>query len=224
MPLVFNEDKAIKNKFMGITVTDETAPPTGRPVTVRFRLPETELADADFPMIILDPAGPMKADDREHRGNALLPYVPEQVPEAERDSVTTIDPRTGLEIPFEPQKDVTNSPFASDYPIPFDFDYTATVLARKQSHLVQLMSTLAQVDRIPARFGWVDVEEDDTIRSLFLTGGPEVVPVKDSDDKRTFRAVYRIRIPSEMNTYQYRQYVEGDYIREIDLDVEQTNR
>jgi len=216
MPFVFNEDQAIKKKLTGITVTDENAPPPGRTVAVRFRLPETELANATFPMIVIDPAGPVKDSEREHRGRTRLPYIPEQAV----DPVVYIDPKTGNTVPWDPAEDYQHSPFVVDYPIPFNFDYTITVLSRKQSHMVQLMNTLSQIQYLPARFGYVEVDGDETLRSLFLIGGPEVAPLRDTDGKRLFRVVYRVRIPSEIYNYQYKQLLEGDYIKDIDLDLE----
>ena len=220
MPFILNEDAAIKAKFQGLTVSDATAPTSGRQVSVRFRLPETELADANYPQIIIDPPEINKASDREHRGPTYLPYAPEQYTGS---TITGID-RDAKE--FVPGWDPATSPvdqspfFVQDYPIPFDFDYQITVETRKQTHLTELMIALAQIDRIPARFGFLEVPADGTVRSLFLIGGPEIIPTKDADSKRLFRAIYRIRIASELSSYQYKQIVEGGLIQAVDVDVE----
>lgn len=220
MPWILNEDAAIKAKFAGLTVSDSTAPPSGRPVAVRFRLPEAELADANYPQIIIDPPEINKASEREHRGPVYLPYVPEQYTAS---TVTGIDRENDVMVPnWDPATSpVDQSPFyVQDYPIPFDFDYQITVEARKQTHLTELMIKLAQVNYIPARFGYLEVPADGTVRSLFLIGGPEIIPGKDGDSKRLFRAVYRVRIASELSTYQYNQIVEGGLIHSVNLDVE----
>lgn len=222
MPFIFNEDAAIKAKFQGLTVSDETAPPSGRPVAVRFRLPETELADSNYPQIIIDPPEIRKADEREHRGHTYLPYVPETY--AGPDPVLGINRDTGATVSWDPAtSDVDQSPFyVEDYPIPFDFDYQVTVQTRKQSHLTQLMLLLAGVDYIPYRFGYLTVPADGTVRSLFLMGGPEIIPSKDSDSKRLFQAVYRVRVVSELSSYQYQQILTGNLISHTTVRVADT--
>lgn len=200
MTWLLNEDAALKQKFIGLTVTDGTAPPLGRPVAVRFRLPETELADATFPMIILEHAAISKADDREHRGLTILPYVPEDEPIK---SFTVYDEQ-GTQVIWNPQAeaDVTLSPIrVPDYPVPYNIDYDVTVYARKQSHIMELVVALAAIDRIPSRFGYVQVAADGTTRTLDLLGGPEIVAEKDRDGKRIFRAVYSVRVVSELDLY-----------------------
>jgi len=202
MPWLLNEDAALKDKFNGITVVDETAPPLGRPVAVRFRLPETELADATFPMIILDHGGISKADDREHRGITTLPYIPE----GETETSFTVYDEDGNQVVWDPQADanVNLSPLrVPDHPIPVNIDYSITVYARKQTHLMQVIGTLAMIDRVPERFGYVQVEADGTTRTLDLLAGPEIVAEKDRDGKRIFRAVYSVRVVSELDLYGY---------------------
>lgn len=220
MPWIRNEDAAIKRKFLGLKVDDGTSG-AGRDVVVRFRLPETELADATFPMIIINPASQSRATDREHRGPTTLPYFPEPVPTADAD---IIDPVTGLVTNWDPTEDVNKSPFrVEDYPIPYNFDYPVTVYARKQDHAVQLMSDLAQIDRIPERFGYLEVPEDGTVRTLELLGGPDVQPDKDGDGKRIFRVQYIVRIVSELSTYEYHQNLPGEAIQTVDIDVSDTD-
>lgn len=222
MPFIFNEDGAIKAKFQGLTVSDATS--ASRPVTVRFRLPETELGNTEYPQIIIDPPEIRKASEREHRGSTYLPYVPEEysanngpdpIVGLDRDNQTTVswDPATSS---------VDESPFyVADYPIPFDFDYQITVETRKQQHLTQLMLVLAGIQYIPYRFGYLEVPADGTTRSLFLMGGPEIIPAKDVDSKRLFRAAYRVRISSELSSYQYQQITQGALISHVTLDVEE---
>lgn len=222
MPWVFNEDYAIKQKFQGLTVEDATN--ASRPVAVRFRLPETELANSTYPQIIIDPPEIRKADEREHRGPIYLPYVPEEYSAGGgADPVIGLDRDSKALVDWDPAtSSVDESPFfVQDFPIPFDFDYQVMVETRKQSHLTQLMLKLTQIDYIPYRFGYLEVPADGTVRSLFLMGGPEIIPAKDVDSKRLFRAVYRVRIASELSTYQYQQITEGGLISHVTLDVEE---
>jgi hypothetical protein len=219
MTWILNEDAAIKQKFNGLTVTgDGNAPPLGHDVAVRFRLPETELADATFPMVVIEHAGISKADDREHRGHTNLTYVPEGVDDQ---GIIVKDPETGLDVVWGVEGgtfDPNLSPFkVDDYPIPYNIDYQVTVYARLQNHLTELIAKLAVIDRIPARFGYVEIPQDGTVRTLDLLGGPMVEPDRDSDGKRVFRAVYSIRVVSELNLYEVRRF--QTYVQSVDLQV-----
>lgn len=218
MPWLLNEDAAVKRKFEALSVTDENAPSGARPVTVRFRMPETEMGNVSYPMIYLDHAGISKADDREHRsGVTYLPYVPEGYDQA---GVLTRDPETGEMIPWDTTTDFdpTLSPFRTrDYPIPYNIDYTVTVEARYNSHITQIVGALAVIDRIPARFGYIEVPEDGTVRTLDLLGGPEIAAERDGDGKRIFRAVYSIRVVSELSLYDV--YQVSNYVDSVDLQV-----
>lgn len=219
MAWLLNEEDAVKRKFAGLTVTDENAPSSGSlPVAVRFRLPETELANVEFPMIVIDGPAMSKADDREHRGTVRLGYAPEGQPT----SVMVPDGKGGMVV-WDTQSpdgfDVTLSPYQTEVPIPYNFDYEITVYTRMQSHLSSLMMQLARIDRIPARFGFLEIPQDGTVRTLDLIGGPVIQRDRDENDKRLFRAVYSIRVVSELDPYQaalIENYVDVDG---VDLSV-----
>jgi len=204
MPYLLNEDKAVKTKLQGLRVTDANATAPGRPVTVRYRLPENEQSDLTFPIIIIDRSSIEPAHDREHRGRVALTYTPEYVPEWNPD---VLDPKT--------------SPYIVDYPIPVDVLYQITVLARKEMHLVDLTAKLQQQDRLPFRFGYLEVPEDGTVRSLFVDGGPEFQPTRDNEGKRLFQASFAIRIPTELIPAQIAQAEKVDMV-DIGLSVAPT--
>lgn len=204
MPWLLNEAAALKKKIEGLTVHDANAP-SGRPVEVRFREPEVELADMTYPAVILEYAGIEKADDREHRGPTTLPYIPEG---DDRTSVPTVDPVTGVPHTWDITRDydVTLSPFkVMDHPVPYNIDFTVTVYARLQNHLMSLVGTLGTWEYLPARFGFLDIPQDGTTRVLDLLAGPEIIAQRDSEGKRTFRAVYSIRVTSELNILQVQE-------------------
>ena len=181
MPWILNEDQALKLKLQGLKVSDTNAGQSQRPVLVRYRMPETEFADATFPMIIIDRQSILKDDEREHRGKVRLMYTPESV---------------GAWNPLV--EDYATSPYNVEYPIPFNINYAVTVYSRKEQHNIELVSQLARVDRIPARFGFLEIPQDGTVRSLFLEGGPEFEADKDSDGKRVYRTHYVVRIATEL--------------------------
>lgn len=193
MPWIFNEDGALKAKLSGLSVTDTNAP-AGRPVAVRFRLPETELANLTFPVLIIEHASISEDTERAHRGFIPIPYAPEGLPLWDDPNLASgsLDPSL--------------SPYEAEFPIPFNLDYQVTLLSRKSQHHIYLVGMLAQQDRIPARFGGLDIPQDGTVRRLDLIGGPEMGNVKDVDGKRLFTAAYRIRVSSELFPTQISTY------------------
>lgn len=178
MPWIYNEDGALKTKLQGLTVDG------GTPVAVRFRLPETEVANVTYPMLVIDHVGFSPAHEREHRGFVKLTYAPEGQTPWWGDSDTSIT--------------LADSPFYSNYPIPMNLDYQVTLYARKAMHGVTLVPTLATQPYLPPRFGYVIIPQDNTVRSLDLIGGPEPSTVQDQDGKRLFTWTYMVRIFSEI--------------------------
>lgn len=210
MPWLINEADALKNKVSGLTITDETS--TDREVEAWFRNPENELRDMTFPAIVLEYAGVSKADDREHRaGMITLGYIPEQFgpgPVGSFDTTQDFDPH--------------DSPFRTfDYPIPYNLDFTITVYSRFQTQLMPIIAQLAQIDRIPPRFGFLEIPQDGTVRTLDLLGGPEIVAERDPDGRRLFRAVYSVRVISELLIHEVTEIL--NRIESVNLDVKRFN-
>jgi hypothetical protein len=151
----------------------------------------------DYPTIVITHGNIGKADDREHRGHVVIPYIPEG------------QPRDVLSADGQPYiaDDATavypdRSPFQSqDFPIPYNIDYQVVTYHRYEQHQTQLDAQLAAIDRIPSRFGYVEVPEDGTVRSLDLLGGPMRVAEQDANGKRVFRTHYSVRVYSELSLY-----------------------
>ena len=253
MPWLLNEDAAMKAKLQGLSVSDVNAAPQGRAVPVKFNLPEDELSDTAFPMIVIDPPSISKASDREHRGPVTLPYMPEgtenwqplfgdakygdgafgggawvAVPGLYDDS-DIVDggiPIDHDDVPgFYEQWDVSTdfdpslSPFRSDdYPIPYNLDYAVTVYTRKQTHIQQLVNSLAVIDRLPFRFGYLEIPQDGTVRTLEVINSVAIDTFRDSDGKRSFRADYAVRVATELTPYAVTQLA-NTYVTEIDISV-----
>lgn len=172
MPWILNEDSALKTKLSGLTVTDAAI--TGPvPVDVRFTVPEDEYSDFTYPLITLTHAQIERDPERESRGIIELSALPED-----------LDPADG--------------PFFADVPVPFNIDYQVILYTRFVQHRTLLLAQLAAFDYLPERFGYLQIPEDDTIRRLDLLGGPELNSGRDSNDKRLFTAVYRIRVSTEL--------------------------
>lgn len=217
MPFVVNEAGAIKRKLSGLRVNDSSG---DREIPVFFRDPENEIRDMTFPAIVVEHGAVTKADDREHRGTTKLGYIPEGFGPA---PVPSIDDVTKDDMEFFGGQDGEDfdpetSPFkVKDWPVPYNIDFTISVYSRFQSELMPIIHQLAMVDRIPSRFGYLDIPEDGTNRSMDLMAGPEIVAERDAGDRRVFRAVYSVRVASELNLFGV--MVITTRINRVDLDL-----
>lgn len=181
---LLDEDRALKVKLQGLVVQDSNDS-AGRPVVVRYRMPDNELADTAFPMIAIHHTALEKDAEREHRGRTALQYVP-----------------VGGSAGSWAVGDVPTSPFVVDFPIPYRIGYEIVLYTRKVLHRMQLLADLADLDRLPARFGYLEIPDGTpgtgTIRRLDLEGGPELEEITDQDGKKMFRTTYAISISSEL--------------------------
>lgn len=169
-----------------MTVLDANAP-GGRPVPVRFRLPETEVADLTYPIIVIEHDGWYIAHEREHRGFIQMPYAPEGY--------------APWWNPDDPDFEIApaDSPYWSYFPLPYNLDYTISIYTRFMAdHTMPLIAQLAAYNRLNAHFGFLEVPQDGTVRTLQLLGGPDASDVYDSNGKRVFRTIYKIRVFSEL--------------------------
>jgi len=218
MPFLLNEDRAIKKKVQGMKVHDTNEPTGGRVVESRFVTPETELADVSYPLILIFYQGLSRASEREHRGPTVLPYTPEG---AVYDEPLMVRDHEHNWVEWDPTVDFdpTISPWhVQDHPIPYNIDYRIEIRARYQQHLVDLVGQLAIVNRLPERFGYLEVEEDATVRSLDLLGGPVMLEAsRDNDGKRLFRAAYAVRVAAELDVYATTQI--HKYVETVDIDL-----
>jgi hypothetical protein len=213
MPWLLLEDQALKTKLTGLTVSDVNDP--ARPVAVKYRDPEIELSDMTFPTIVIEHAGISKAEDREHRGVGYLNYAPEGV-----------EPWWDVDHP-EWQFDPAKQEYLTEIPIPINLDYQVTVYARKQLHAMAITGALAAPDRLPFRFGYLEVPQDGTIRTLDVIGGPEIETSKDTNNKRIIRTLYSLRVTSEiladLETFVRVQTVEIDLTYDYLLQTQLAN-
>lgn len=190
MPWLRNEDACMKVRLQGLTVTDANAPVGGRPVGVRFRLPQDELANLTYPVIIIEHAGIYPDQERMQSGrNVQIPYTPEGLTSWGFGTVTDLH-----------ALDPTQSPYFSTFPpTPYNLDYQVTVYGRFwDSHLQPLVAQLATLWRLPAKSGAMWIPQDGTLRTMRLLGGPEEGYGLDEDGKRLFKVVYRVRVYTEL--------------------------
>jgi hypothetical protein len=182
-----NEDAALKVKLQGFQVFDAGAI-NGRPVPVRFRLPQVEVSDLTYPIIVIEHDGWFIANEREHRGFVRMPYAPEGFEPWWDDTgpaTTTFDPN--------------DSPYWGFIPLPYNLDYTISIYTRFMlDHTMPLIAQMAAPDRLDPKFGFLNIPQDGTKRTLQLLGGPSAADEYDENGKRIFRTIYKVRVFSEL--------------------------
>jgi hypothetical protein len=169
--LYVEEDMGLKNLLQGITVTDLNASAnTPRAVPVWFHNPEREERRITYPNIVINFMGERVAHEREHRG-----YVP-------------VGYRYLQNIPLP------DPPPSMEYPIPLDFDYTVTASSRINQHISQMSYALAMGPLHP-RFAQMTCPGG-TVRRITVMGVTRTNSMET--DKRLFRQIYHLRIPTEI--------------------------
>lgn len=187
---IFNEDRAMKNKFSGLVVQDINAPTGGRPVQCIWLDGDVELENLTYPSIIIANTGISYDPERAISGWKQLEYTPEQFPQWAGDG----------------NLDVCNSPYWAFSPIPYNIDYQIEVLARNSKHSTFLAAVLCGPDYMSIRHGYLAIPEDGTVRRMDLMAGPERQNTHDADDKRLFHTVYTVRVSTELLPQQIETY------------------
>lgn len=188
MPFLIREDKALRAKLQGLTVTDLRAGSEPRPVGVWFRFPQRELREAIYPFMVIDLVGIDRAAEREHRGPIPIStwYIPEGVTVQNTTSATTL---------------------ITEYPIPVWLTYIVTTYARFPEHDRQIQAQL--LERVlPIRWGYLEIPEDNTIRRFDVIG-VQPTDVLDANDHTVFRKLYTLRVSAELFTEEIRETLEA---------------
>jgi len=173
MPFILNEDKALKAALSGITVSDSGN--ATRPVGVWFGQPDAEIRFQAYPYITIDLINVAIDPEREHRGEWYFKPGPGK---------------------YSPEGTIDDKDHRSSLPIPVNLDYQITTYARQPRHDRQLMYELSKYNRIPFRFGGLEIPEDRSVRRLDLIGFTKRDTTEQ--DKRLFRNIYTVRISSEL--------------------------
>lgn len=168
--LYTEEDMGLKSLLQGVTVQDlQTTDDAPRPVPVWFHNPEREERRITYPNITINFTGERVAHEREHRGWVPIYYR-------------------------YLQNILLDEPVYTEYPIPMDLDYTVTASARINQHISQISGALIQ-GPLHARFARV-LCPGGTVRRVEILGVTRANGMES--DKRLFRQIYRIRIPTEV--------------------------
>jgi hypothetical protein len=201
----YNESRALKKHLTGVRVTASTYP-AGREVPVDYVNPDMELRNAAYPGIYLSYAGMSKASDREVRGKTNLQYAPIGYPDDVQVPADFEDKDSVLTEEWNETFDRLTSPYTvEDHPIPYNLDFNVTVVTRNYAQQFEIIAQLDEIERIPARFGGLEVPEDGTVRTLDLLGGPETSVIRDEDGKRLVQSIYTVRVAAELSLYEVQQ-------------------
>jgi hypothetical protein len=187
MTWLLSEDRALKLKLQGMTVTDAKSKEFSdgvRNVPVRFRMTANERITLTYPCVIIEFLGPHFAPERmQQSGPMYLPYAPEGYSQWWPSEDTTWD---------------ANVMRVNLFPWPYNLVYKVTIYSRNALlHQFPLMQQMAAYDRVPPRMGWLDIPQDGTWRWMHLMGGPDHEYARDKDNKYIFRTTYLIRVESE---------------------------
>lgn len=174
---ILAEEEALKAKIAAanVAVPASRNGPTN-PVSVWYRWPEKEYSENLFPFITLDLIDVEFDAPRAHSYNwDSMNYLPDAVP----DSAT-------------PQE------YIAPFPIPVELHFTVSTYCRNAIHDRHLLRRLQQWDLFIPKFGYLDVETDNTRRRLDILDGPTEAHYHDNLNKRVFRRIFTIGINAEM--------------------------
>jgi hypothetical protein len=167
---ILAEDAALKSLLSGITVSDDRNP--ARVVGTWFGQPDLELREQKYPYFTIDLIDIREAKERAQRGVVTLPYVPNG----------DTAPAVGTVVTY-------------DFPIPYDLYYQVRSWVRHPRHDRQIMAEVMK-NRLPSRYGSLYIPEDNTLRSLFMTG----MLKRDTteSDRRLFSTIFNVTVLTEL--------------------------
>lgn len=183
MTFIIAEDKALRTKLQGMTVSDQKADGSDIPRTVGvwFGQPDQEVRSQSYPYITIDMIDIVRDTTREYRSKVKPEYI------AGPDVVTADD-------------------WQIDTPIPVYIDYQVTSYARHPRHDRQILAQLLGI-KLPIRFGILDVIESSVVSgsettNTVTTRRLDVMSVSKRDvteqAKRLFVNAITVRVSSEI--------------------------
>ena len=172
MSFILAEDAALKNYLQGMTVADEKAPV--RPVKVWFGYPDVEVRTQSYPYVVVELVDIRAATERQISG---MNY--------DSDNRGTVTPNA-------------NTVYRYQIPLPYDLVYQISAYSRHPRHDRAILFQMQQ--KFPSQYGSLPMPNalntESAYRHMFLDGFLKRDQIEDG--KRLFRAVYTVRIVSEM--------------------------
>lgn len=177
------EDAALKRLLSGMTVSDRAN--STRNVNVHFRWPD-EKQTIEYPMLTIDMLDITMATERVESFDYINPpYIPSTAPDA----------AAAHEPPVSPGQELRSVRY-----IPVDIFYQVTTHCYSFGHDRQILAQMWSMDRLPPRYGYLDIPEDNTTRRLdVLEYRPANVLDPRNRGKRMFRQYYTVRINGELS-------------------------
>lgn len=189
------EDTAVKQRFSGLTVSDDRN--AGRPVQVFFRYPEGEV-EKHYPFITIEHIDISHAKARQHSEVTLYAgykegedWVPNRL-----DYWPSTTP--------DPAESPGSEGFSEDYLytnefIPVDLIYQVTTYSRSFKHDRELTSKIL-THVVPFRWGAIGVEYDNTMRwfDMLDWANADLLDPEAGYRKRIFRKIYTLQMTSEI--------------------------
>lgn len=183
MTFIISEDKALREKIQGMTVSDQKADgqDVPRQVGVWFGQPDQEIRAQSYPYITIDMIDVVRDQEREYRAKVKPVYLEgPAVLEAEDWEIET--------------------------PIPVYLDYQITTYSRHPRHDRQIMAQLLG-SKLPIRFGILNVVENSEVSGSTTTNTVtarrlDVMSISKRDvteqAKRLFINAITVRVSSEI--------------------------
>lgn len=188
MTFLISEDEALRNKLLGITVTDQKANGDSQPreVGVWFGQPDQEIRAQNYPYITINLIDVERDPSREMRGITDDEYL-------------------------KPANFNNAKGFGIDIPIPVNLDYQITTFSRHPRHDRMVLGQLLSV-KLPIRAGVLEVLEatktaGGNTTNTFTARRLDVLSVAKRDAteqaKRLFMNVITVRVSSEIAPTTY---------------------
>ncbi len=190
MTFLIEEDEALRNQLLGMTVNDQKSEGMGTPrqVGVWFGQPDQEIRNQAYPYITIDMVDIQKDPTREMRGLTNAAYL-------------------------TPEGLAEGNEWLLDTPIPVNLDYQLTTYARHPRHDREILSQLLY-NKAPFRFGVLEVptgKTDSNNVEIMTLRRVDVLDVSKrdvtEDSKRLFVNAITVRVSSEMAQGIYRNFV-----------------
>ena len=181
MTFLISEDEALRERMLGMTVTDDKS--DSRAVGVWFGQPDPEIRQQSFPYVTINMIDLSEARERVMNCVGIAPwyYHPNSLTEG----------------------NVTYDAWTMPMPIPIDLTYQITSFARQPRHDRQILYQVLG-KRLPFRYGSLSVKEvqtgpeawDATVRRLDMIDVAKRDTVESG--KRMFMNMFTVRVSSEM--------------------------